>query len=205
VIGILDLGMGNLRSLSNAIHHNGFDVEVTENETPFESFTHLIIPGVGHFRAAMAAVEDRNLRPHIQAFAATGKPVLGVCLGMQLLSATGTEGGESQGLGLIAGTVRRLELGPDYRVPHVGWNSLSLTRPHPVYEGLKADRDFYFVHSFAVVCDRREDVLGETDYGGPVTAAVGHANVVGFQFHPEKSESNGLKLLENFCLWDGRC
>ncbi|MHB1204289.1 MAG: imidazole glycerol phosphate synthase subunit HisH [Rhodospirillaceae bacterium] len=205
MIGILDLGMGNLRSLSNAIQHNGFDVQVTEDQAPFDDFTHLIIPGVGHFRAAMAAVTERDLRPHIRAFAATGKPVLGVCLGMQLLSATGTEGGESEGLGLIAGTVRRLDLGPEYRVPHVGWNSLSLTRAHPVYEGLKADRDFYFVHSFAVVCDRAEDVLGETDYGGPVTAAVGHATVVGFQFHPEKSEANGLKLLENFCLWDGRC
>lgn len=205
MIGILDLGMGNLRSLSNAIQHNGFDVQVTEDQTPFDDFTHLIIPGVGHFRAAMAAVAERDLRPHIQAFAATGKPVLGVCLGMQLLAATGTEGGESEGLGLIAGTVRRLNLGPEYRVPHVGWNSLSLTRSHPVYEGLKPDRDFYFVHSFAVVCDRAEDVLGETDYGGPVTAAVGHANVVGFQFHPEKSETNGLRLLENFCLWDGRC
>jgi glutamine amidotransferase len=205
VIGILDLGMGNLRSLSNAIQHNGFDVQVTEDRTPFDDFTHLIIPGVGHFRAAMASVTERQLRPHIRAFAATGKPVLGVCLGMQLLSSTGTEGGESEGLGLIAGTVRRLERSPEYRIPHVGWNSLSLKRPHPVYEGLKPDRDFYFVHSFAVVCDREEDVLGETDYGGPVTAAVGHANVVGFQFHPEKSESNGLKLLENFCLWDGRC
>src|SRR4051812_12083561 len=116
--------MGNLRSLSNAIQHNGFDVQVTEDQTPFDDFTHLIIPGVGHFRAAMAAVMERDLRPHVQAFAATGKPVLGVCLGMQLLSATGTEGGESEGLGLIAGTVRRLELGPEYRVPHVGWNNL---------------------------------------------------------------------------------
>lgn len=205
MIGILDLGMGNLRSLSNAIEHNGFDAEVTETQAPFDDFTHLIIPGVGHFRAAMGAVFERQLRAPVQAFAASGRPVLGVCLGMQLLAAMGTEGGEMEGLGLVAGTVRKLELAPGLRIPHVGWNSLAKTKDHPIYEGLKQDRDFYFVHSFALHCDDPADVLGETDYGGPVTAAVGHANVVGFQFHPEKSEINGLKLLENFCLWDGRC
>ena len=205
MIGILDLGMGNLRSLSNAIDHSGFDVQVTENQAPFDDFTHLIIPGVGHFRAAMGSVFERQLRPQVQAFAASGRPVLGICLGMQLLAAMGTEGGEMEGLGLIAGVVRKLETGPDLRVPHVGWNSLNQTKAHPVYEGLKQDRDFYFVHSFAMQCDDRADVLGETDYGGPVTAAVSHANVVGFQFHPEKSEASGLKLLENFCLWDGKC
>lgn len=205
MIGILDLGIGNLRSLSNAIDHNGFDVQITESRAAFDDFTHLIIPGVGHFRAAMDAVRERQLRAEIRAFAASGRPVLGVCLGMQLLAATGTEGGEMEGLGLVAGTVRKLEPGPDLRIPHVGWNSLTKKQDHPVYEGLKQDRDFYFVHSFAMQCDDPADVLGETDYGGPVTAAVGHANVVGFQFHPEKSEASGLKLLENFCLWDGKC
>lgn len=205
MIGILDLGMGNLRSLSNAIDHSGFDVQVTDTQAAFDDFTHLIIPGVGHFRAAMGAVFERQLRSPIRAFAASGRPVLGVCLGMQLLASTGTEGGEMEGLGLVAGTVRKLELGPNLRIPHVGWNSLTKKKDHPVYEGLKQDRDFYFVHSFAMQCDDPSDVLGETDYGGPVTAAVSHANVVGFQFHPEKSEASGLKLLENFCLWDGKC
>ncbi len=205
MIGILDLGMGNLRSLSNAIDHSGFDFQVTENQAAFDDFTHLIIPGVGHFRAAMGAVFDRQLRPQIRAFAASGRPVLGVCLGMQLLAAVGTEGGEMEGLGLVAGTVRKLELGPGLRIPHVGWNSLTKKKDHPVYEGLKQDQDFYFVHSFAMQCDDSADVLGETDYGGPVTAAVSHANVVGFQFHPEKSDASGLKLIENFCLWNGKC
>ncbi len=205
MIGILDLGIGNIRSLSNAIRRNGFDVEVAETEGLFQRFTHLIVPGVGHFQAGMGALAARGLQPHIAAFAAAGKPLLGVCVGMQLLATTGTEGGEMAGLGLIAGTVRRLELPPAYRVPHVGWNTLFQKQPHPLFEGVKQARDFYFVHSYALACDRAQDVLGETDYGGPVTVAVGSANVVGFQFHPEKSEANGLKLLENFCAWDGKC
>jgi len=205
VIGILDLGIGNLRSLSNAVHQNGFDFRITENEKAFDDLTHLIIPGVGHFRAAMGVIEQRNLRGPIHDFVATKRPLLGVCLGMQLLAAKGTEGGESAGIELIPGAVRFITPGAGFRIPHIGWNVLNVKRPHPVFQGLKNERDFYFVHSFAMVCDAAEDVLGETDYGGPVTAVVGRANVVGFQFHPEKSEVNGLKLLENFCLWDGAC
>jgi imidazole glycerol-phosphate synthase subunit HisH len=205
VIGILDLGIGNLRSLSNAIHQNGFDSQVIKDETSFADLSHLIIPGVGHFQPAMAAVVDRKLRAPIHAYVATGRPLLGVCLGMQLLAAKGTEGGDVDGIGLIPGTIKRLTPGAGYRIPHVGWNVLMTKRAHPVYEGLKNERDFYFVHSFAMVCDAAEDVLGETDYGGLVTAVIGRSNVIGFQFHPEKSEVNGLKLLENFCLWDGKC
>lgn len=205
MIGILDLGIGNLRSLSNAVHQNGFDFRIIEDAAAFDDLTHLIIPGVGHFRAAMAVVEQRRLRAPIQAFVAGGRPLLGVCLGMQLLAAKGTEGGPSDGLGLVPGTVRRIEPGPGLRIPHIGWNVMSAKKPHPVLNGLKPDRDFYFVHSYAMVCDSPDDVLGVTDYGGEVTAAVARGNVVGFQFHPEKSEVNGLKLLENFCLWDGRC
>lgn len=205
MIGILDLGIGNLRSLSNAIHQSGFDFRIIENEKSFADLTHLIIPGVGHFRAAMSVIEQRNLRGPIHDFVATKRPLLGVCLGMQLLAAKGTEGGESAGIGLIPGTVKVITPGVDFRIPHIGWNVLKVKRPHAVFQGLKNERDFYFVHSFAMVCDAGEDVLGETDYGGPVTAVVGRANVVGFQFHPEKSEVNGLKLLENFCSWDGAC
>jgi glutamine amidotransferase len=205
VIGILDLGMGNLRSLSNAIHQSGFDTEVVRDAARFDDLTHLIIPGVGHFGTAMTAFEAGNHRAPVKAYVASGRPLLGVCLGMQILAAKGTEGGDTDGIGLIAGTVRRIAPGPGYRIPHIGWNVLITTRPHPVYAGLKPERDFYFVHSFALACDDRNDVLGETDYGVRLTAVVGHGNVVGFQFHPEKSEKNGLLLLENFCNWDGQC
>jgi imidazole glycerol-phosphate synthase subunit HisH len=205
MIGILDLGIGNIRSLSNAIRRNGFDVVVVDSQELLETFTHLIIPGVGHFRAGMDAVTIRDLKSHISDFAISGRPLLGVCVGMQLLATKGTEGGEVEGLGLIEGTVRRLDRPVGFSVPHVGWNTLVQKKSHPVFDGVKQSRDFYYVHSFALECADRDDVLGETDYGGEFTAVVGRANIVGFQFHPEKSEANGLKLLENFCAWDGRC
>jgi imidazole glycerol-phosphate synthase subunit HisH len=205
VIGILDLGINNLRSLSNAVHQNGFDFRIVEKADALNDLTHLIVPGLGNFRAAMDAVDQRNLRGPVRDFAMSQRPLLGVCLGMQLLAAKGTEGGDSMGFGLVPGTVRRMQPGAQFRIPHMGWNALSMKRPHPIFKGLKNERDFYFVHSYAVDCDVADDVLGETEYGGPVTAVIGRGNVVGFQFHPEKSEVNGLKLVENFCLWDGRC
>jgi imidazole glycerol-phosphate synthase subunit HisH len=205
VIGILDLGMGNLRSLSNAVYHNGFDFEIISDASRFDDLTHLLIPGVGNFAAAMKSFEAGRWRTAVHAFAQTGRPMLGVCLGMQLLAAKGTESGLSDGIGFIPGTVERMEPGAGFRIPHIGWNVLNTRRAHPVFEGLKASRDFYFVHSYAVNCENTAHVLGETDYGGPVTAVIGRDNIVGFQFHPEKSEKNGLMLLENFCNWDGKC
>ncbi|MGE4065076.1 MAG: imidazole glycerol phosphate synthase subunit HisH [Rhodospirillaceae bacterium] len=205
MIGILDLGLGNLRSLSNAVAYNGFDFEIVGDPARFDQLTHLIIPGVGNFAAAMKSFEAGGWRTPVHAFARSGRPVLGVCLGMQLLATKGTESGLTDGIGFIPGVVKRLEPGDAFRIPHVGWNVLNPTQQHPIFQGLKTGRDFYFVHSYAVNCDARADVLGETEYGGPVTAVIGRDNVVGFQFHPEKSEKNGLMLLENFCLWDGKC
>lgn len=205
MIGVLDIGMGNLRSMANAIVQNGFDSVVVQEASAFDDLTHLVIPGVGNFSAAMSEISARNLRQSICEFADSGRPLLGVCLGMHLLAGHGEEGGSNEGLGLIAGTVRRLDPGPDLRVPHVGWNVLHVCRDHPVFEGIKANRDFYYVHSFAMNCESDENVLGTTDYGNSVVAVVGRDNVLGFQFHPEKSQVNGLKLIENFCLWGGQC
>lgn len=205
MIGVLDIGMGNLRSMANAIDQNGFNPLVVREASSFDDLTHLVIPGVGNFGAAMTEVVARNLRQGIRNFADSGRPLLGVCLGMHLLAEAGEEGGLNEGLGFIAGTVRRLDPGPGLRVPHVGWNVLQVCHDHPVFEGIKANRDFYYVHSFSMVCESKENVLGTTDYGGSVTAVVGRDNVLGFQFHPEKSQMNGLRLIENFCLWNGQC
>lgn len=205
MIGILNIGMGNLRSVENAVYQNGFDPVLVHNAEGFDDLTHLIIPGVGNFGAAMPEIERRSLRQLIIDFVASGRPLLGACLGMQLMMAIGEEGEINQGLGLIAGRVTHLDLTGDLRVPHVGWNILNMHRAHPVFGGIKSGRDFYFVHSYAVHCDNDEDVLGTTDYGGPVTAVIGRGNIIGFQFHPEKSQVNGLKLIENFCMWDGKC
>lgn len=203
-IGILDLGMGNLHSVANAIYQLGYD-PVTATAGPFDAFSHLIIPGVGQFATAMANLHARDLYSAIYGYAASGRPLLGICLGMHLLATSGTEGGLTGGLGLVPGRVDRLAVPEAIRIPHVGWNTVNQRRAHPLLAGIKPGRDFYFVHSYAFRCDEASDVLTDTDYGAVFTSAVARRNVAGFQFHPEKSQANGLKLLDNFCRWNGQC
>lgn len=205
MIGILDLDIGNLRSVANAVAEGGFDPLTVAGADGLDRATHMIVPGVGHFGAAMARLRERGLVGPLRAFAASGRPLMGLCLGMQLLAALGTEGGETEGLGLVPGAVRRLPDAPGLPVPHVGWNAVSARRAHPVLDGLKPDRDFYFVHSYAFEVEDERDLVAVTDYGRPVAAVVGRGNVVGCQFHPEKSQVNGLRIVENFCRWDGTC
>jgi glutamine amidotransferase len=204
-IGILRMPIGNLQSAWNALCENGFDPQWADEHTGFDALTHLVMPGVGNFRAVMQQLEARGLPARVAAFAASGRPLLGICVGMQLLSDAGTEGGETSGLGLVAGRVERLPATGGLRLPHVGWSTVTIRRPHPLFEGIKDARDFYFVHAYALRPARDEDWLGETAYGAPFASVVGCGNVVGVQFHPEKSQINGLRLLENFGRWDGRC
>ncbi len=204
MIGILDFGMGNIRSVRNAVYQNGFDPVLIHSAANFDDISHLILPGVGNFSAAIPEIENRHLRQPIINFVASGRPLLGTCLGMQLLMTIGEEGGSYSGLDLIPGKVTRLK-GDGLRVPHVGWNILNMEQAHPIFQNIKSGRDFYFVHSYEVFCEHSSDVLASTEYGGVVTAVIGRNNVVGVQFHPEKSQLNGLRLLENFCQWDGKC
>jgi glutamine amidotransferase len=205
MIGILNVGLGNLRSVENAVYENGFDPLIVEDASALDELTHLIIPGVGNFGAAMPEIDRRGLRAPIIDFAESGRPLLGACLGMQLLMAIGEESGIHEGFGFVDGRVVRMTPPRGFRVPHVGWNTVNIRRAHPIFEGIKNGRDFYFVHSYAAHCVDETDVLGVTDHGGAVTAVIGRGNVIGFQFHPEKSQLNGLKLIENFCRWDGKC
>lgn len=204
-IGILRMPIGNLQSVWNAVHELGFDPVFVDESGDYESLSHLIIPGVGNFRAVMSHLVARNIPARVREFAASKRPILGICAGMQLLARTGTEGGETQGLALIDARVDKLPDGQGLRLPHVGWSTVRIRRPHPIFKGLKSDRDFYFVHSYAMHVENERDWLGETRYGEPFVSVVGSGNVVGMQFHPEKSQVNGLKLLENFSRWDGRC
>ncbi len=199
------MDMGNLRSVANAVYQMGFDSRVVSTGGQLDDVSHLIIPGVGQFAAAMRHVAERELHDPVRVFSDSGRPVLGICLGMQLLATTGKEGGDTEGFGLIQGRVERLPEIPGLRIPHVGWNRAMLRRQHPILEGLKPDRDFYFVHSYAFRADREADILAETDYGEPFVSMVACDSVVGLQFHPEKSQVNGLRLIENFCNWDGAC
>jgi len=206
VIGIVDLDMGNLRSISNAIAATGNDARILNSPEGFEDVSHLILPGVGSYRQAMSHMAARGLDEPVRSFAASGRPLLGLCLGMELLATSGDEGGFGDGVGLITGHVRRFDEAKVPSIPHVGWNDVHFARAHPVLGGVRDGVDFYFVHSFFFDVDRDSDVLGRVEYGGSEYAAiVANDNVLGFQFHPEKSQRNGLRLLENFCDWDGSC
>ena len=205
MIGILDLSMGNLRSVSNAVYSLGQDFLVVEKPEQMDDCSHLIAPGVGSYRTAMAHADEKGFRDAVRRFSGEKKPILGICLGMQLLSETGDEGGASKGFGLIPGHVARLDDRKTPTIPHVGWNNIHFTRTHPVFKNVKNDVDFYFVHSYHFVTTNPADTAGQTDSGQVFASIVARENVIGFQFHPEKSQENGLRLLENFCEWDGRC
>lgn len=197
--------IGNLQSVWNALHELGFDPVFVDEGTDYELLSHLIIPGVGNFRAVMNHLSARSIPARVREFAASKRPILGICAGMQLLARTGTEGGETDGLALVDARVDRLPNGQGLRLPHVGWSTVHIRHAHPIFEGLKADRDFYFVHAYAMRVQNEREWLAETSYGEPFVSVVGSGNVIGMQFHPEKSQVNGLRLLENFARWDGRC
>lgn len=204
-VGIVDVGIGNIGSLRNALHCQGWDTVSVSTPEDFDDLTHLLLPGVGAFASAMARLNEVRLVEPIRQFAAQGRPVLGICLGMQILAEMGLEGGDTQGLGFIPGKVIPIEARPGLRLPHVGWNEAKQTRAHPVLKGIRNDVDFYFVHSYRFSAALPDTVLAETEYGELFPSIVGKGNVIGTQFHPEKSQTNGLRLLDNFCLWDGAC
>jgi imidazole glycerol-phosphate synthase subunit HisH len=204
-IGVVDVGIGNIGSLKQALYRLGWDVEPVRQPGDFEGLSHVILPGVGAFRAGMEKLSGAELVGPLRAFAATGKPLMGICVGMQLLADSGEEDGHTDGLGLVPGHVRRIEGPTGLRLPHVGWNEAQQIARHPLLQGIRNDVDFYFVNSYRIALVNPGDALAETEYGERFPSIIGKANVVGAQFHPEKSQANGLRILENFCNWDGRC
>lgn len=204
MIGILDIDLGNLASVANAVQEQGFDTMAVRHIAQLDQISHLIIPGVGHFRTAMEHLKAQGLLNRLVPELEQRKiPTLGICLGMQLLGSHSEEG-DVAGLGIIPGTVHHLA-SHQLRVPHVGWNTVRLKGHHPLFTDIKPDRDFYFVHSYAFTAQQQPWALAETDYGQAFTSVVGRDHFVGLQFHPEKSQLNGLKIIENFCFWDGLC
>lgn len=205
-IGIIDLGVSNLGSLEAALNRLGCDTISFSRGQSNPQIDALILPGVGSFAEAMRRITTSGLDQLISVAHLSGIPVLGICLGMQLLSDRGFEGGETAGLGLIPGhTVQMISGESPIRLPHVGWNSVSHRNPHPVFENIPQDADFYFVHGFHVMSVPERNVLGTTTHGTEFCSATSLDNVVGVQFHPEKSQANGLTLLKNFVRWAEAC
>ena len=192
---IVDYGVGNLKSIANALGYLGLSSEITGQPDGLERADALILPGVGAFPDAADKLRQTGLDKAVLAQAAK-KPVLGICLGMQLLFDEGEEVRPCQGLGLVSGTVRKIAT--ELKLPHIGWNSLTFPNPSPLFKGVEPGSYVYFVHTFCALPDQPSDVLAVTDYGGPVTAAVGRGNIYGCQFHPEKSGETGLQILRNF-------
>ena len=198
MIGVIDHGMGNLRSVLNALGHLGIDAGLVRTPAEAAETEKLILPGVGAFGEAMRRLDELGFTAALPELTAGGRPLLGICLGMQLLADASNEHGEHPGLGLIGGRVERIATEPDLRIPHIGWNSFSVERPSPLLQGLSEEPTFYFVHSYEFRPRGPESLIGTTDYGRPVTAAVESGSVFGVQFHPEKSQIDGLALLRAF-------
>jgi glutamine amidotransferase len=198
MIAIIDYGMGNLRSVQKAFEKVGHQAVVTSDPAQVAAAAKVVLPGVGAFEDAAAELRRLDLvRPVLQAID-SDKPFLGICLGLQLLFNVSYENGRHEGLGVLRGECVRFDLPQEYAVPHMGWNQLNIRRPAPVLSGVAEGVYVYFVHSYYVVPKDAEVIAAETDYGGPFCAMVWRDNVFATQFHPEKSQAEGLRMLKNF-------
>ncbi|MBF0254451.1 MAG: imidazole glycerol phosphate synthase subunit HisH [Candidatus Omnitrophica bacterium] len=205
-VRLVDYGMGNLRSVMNVCEYLGAPCAIAKEPKALDEATHVILPGVGSFAEGMRQLNDRRWTPKLRAiFAEDSKPILGICLGMQLLASEGTEGGVCEGLGLILGRIVHLP-GETLRVPHMGWNEV---RVGAVNEAFRPENegDYYFVHSYYFDAQSAEDVWGVTEYGIRFASVVGRRRVLGVQFHPEKSHGLGVLLMKRFLGMSGeaRC
>lgn len=200
MIAIVDYNMGNLASVRNAFNVLGEEAVIESDPEKLAQYDRIILPGVGAFGDAMEHLKSNGMDEAVVQYAQSGKYVLGICLGMQLLFDSSEEFGITSGLGLIGGRVVAFDSSRFHaplKVPHMGWNRM-VTHAHPLFEGLDDGHYLYFVHSYHALCERKEESIGETVYGYEFTSAVARGNVMGIQPHPEKSHQNGLKLLKNF-------
>jgi glutamine amidotransferase len=198
MIAIIDYPMGNLRSVQKGFERVGHEAIVTSDPRDLQRAERVVLPGVGAFEDAIAELRRRDLIEPIKEAVASGKPFLGICLGLQLLFDVSYEGGEWQGLGIIPGKVVRFEVPPEYKVPHMGWNGCHVARRSAVLADTAEGTHFYFVHSYHCVPSDESVVSLTAEYHRPFVAAVWKDNLFATQFHPEKSQAEGLKLLKNF-------
>ena len=208
-VAIVDYGINNSRSVRNAVDYCGYAAVISHDPAVIDDASHVILPGVGAFGDAMDNLRARGLDGVLERVVREkGKPFLAICLGMQLLARTSEEhagpDGPHRGLGWLDADVRRIRPNdPDLKIPHMGWNVVTKERDHPALAGISpGNLAFYFVHSFAMDCNDRADVVGLAQYGQAVTAMVARDNIVATQFHPEKSQDTGIELIANFLRWN---
>lgn len=196
MIAVINYGMGNLRSVQKGLERVGLDARITDSPSDLADSAGIVLPGVGAFAAAMENLRGGGLADALTREIEKGKPYLGICLGLQLLFSWGDEGKGAEGLGLIPG---RVELfAPGVKVPHMGWNQVKIVNRAPIFDGIEDESFFYFVHSYIVKPESGETVAARTEYGENFVCAVVRDNISATQFHPEKSQKTGLKMIENF-------
>lgn len=197
---VIDYGMSNLGSIRRSLEECGTNVKISDDPNDLKTAERIILPGVGAFRDGMVNLRSKRWIESIkEEVLGNNIPILGICLGMQLLADKGYEGGEIDGLGLIPGEVRKLvTINPDERIPHMGWNEIYKTKTNPLFDNIPNGSDFYFVHSFHFNTRNQSHIAATTPYCGEFTSVISYKNIFGVQFHPEKSQYYGLKLLSNF-------
>lgn len=203
MIGIIDINTGNLTSIYNALNSIGFESKIINPDSIKSNYSHIILPGVGNFFETMKFNKKKDYVKSILNFAITGKPILGICLGMQLMGTYSEETKKTDGFNLIPGRTVPFKNVP---VPHVGWNNVIYQKDSFLFNEIKNNGDFYFVHSYFFITDKQEYIIATSEYKKINFASVIRKNnVIGCQFHPEKSQKNGLRFLKNFCSWRGLC
>ena len=198
MIAIIDYEMGNLRSVQKGFERVGHQAVITSDPAVLADAQKVVLPGVGAFRDAIGALRERGLVEPIRAAIGAGKPFLGICLGLQLLFDKSFEDGQYEGLGVVPGEVVKFNVPPEFKVPHMGWNQIAFRRRPPIFAGIDDGAHFYFVHSYYVVPRDASIVATQTDYSRPFCSGIWCDNLFAVQFHPEKSQSAGLRLLKNF-------
>ena len=208
MIAIIEYNAGNITSVARALHSIGQDFVITDDTKMLNAASHAIFPGVGAAGEAMAYLKDKKLDVWLKQCFRSGKPILGICLGTQIILEASEEN-NTQCIGLVGGTTRRFPesltaAGRALKIPHMGWNSVAFRRPHPVFAGVPEEAEFYFVHSYYPSPESEEAVLGTTEYGMTFCSVLAVRNLIAMQFHPEKSGRPGLQILKNFCAWEGK-
>lgn len=204
-IAVIDYGAGNLRSVAKAFEHLGYKAIITSEPSIIKDTARAVLPGVGAFGSCFSALKNKGLDTVVKDFIKTGKPFLGICVGMQMLFEKSFEFGENKGLGLLKGEACRFPeeiVSKGFKIPHTGWNTLDIKQSsHPVMAGLKSGAYAYFVHSYKVEASDKKVIVAECEHGVRFTAIASFENIFGVQFHPEKSQKTGLRILKNFGEW----